>query len=135
MTEKEQDYCSRCKEKTNPKKLISIVSRTPKSTHIILVCTKCHKLYVDWIKDGIDTKKRKSEYNRFKELWNEHEHDHEMEMMAEQLEFLQEQLYRILGRKRRRKFEVKWWYEKRFRTDKKGFKKEDLSDDEKEDLK
>ena len=135
MTEKEQDYCSRCKEKINPKKLITIVSRTPKSTNIILVCTKCHKSYLHWIKDGIESKKRIKEYYRIKEFLEKREHTDEN--IEEKLKFLQEQLDRLLGRKKRRQYadEAEWWLEKRYRTDKQGFKKEDLSDDEKEDLK
>ena len=133
----EEDYCSRCKEKTNPKKLITIVSRISKSQHQnkILVCTKCYKSYLRWIKDGIESKKRRKEYDRIKEFLEKREHTDED--IKEKSKFLQEQLDRVLGHKRHEEYadEAEWWLENRYKTDKQCFKKEDLSDDEKENLK
>ena len=52
---KEQDFCSRCEKKCNPKQLVSLVCGraahpgSPKYTTILLICPNCTESYLDWL--------------------------------------------------------------------------------------
>ena len=55
MTRYEQDFCSRCKKKCNPKQLVSLVITraahpgSPKYTAIILICENCAESFGKWL--------------------------------------------------------------------------------------
>ena len=55
MTSYEQDFCSRCEKKCNPKELVSLVCGraahpgSPKYTTILLICPNCTESYLDWL--------------------------------------------------------------------------------------
>ena len=55
MTRYEQDFCSRCEKKCNPKELVSLVCGraahpgSPKYTTILLICPNCTESYLDWL--------------------------------------------------------------------------------------
>ena len=55
MTSYEQNFCSRCKKKCNPKELVSLVCGraahpgSPKYTTILLICPNCTESYLDWL--------------------------------------------------------------------------------------
>ena len=50
----DQDYCTRWEKKCNPKELVSIVCRIPKSTHILLICEKCTTSFCKWLSSSDD---------------------------------------------------------------------------------
>ena len=50
----DQEYCSRCEKKCRPVELGSIVSRNPKSTHILLICEKCTISFCKWLGSSDD---------------------------------------------------------------------------------
>tara|TARA_Y100000590_G_C15637538_1_gene983576 strand:- start:565 stop:804 length:240 start_codon:yes stop_codon:yes gene_type:complete len=54
MNVSDQDYCTRCKKKCNPKELVSIVFRIPKSTYILLICEKCVISFGKWLASSDD---------------------------------------------------------------------------------
>ena len=140
MTKKDQDYCSRCDERCKPEELIAIVSRDTlgggikgKFPNIILVCERCHESYLDWIKDGRESKQRRREYNMLKRLYNEREKYRDDEELTEKIKRIEERIRKQL--KREYDDELEWWFDKRFGTDKRFCKKNELSDDEKEEMK
>ena len=55
MTRYEQDFCSRCEKKCNPKDLVSLVTGraahpgSPKYTSILLICGNCTKSFGKWL--------------------------------------------------------------------------------------
>ena len=55
MTSYDQDFCSRCEKKCNPKELVSLVCGraahpgSPKYTTILLICPNCTESYLDWL--------------------------------------------------------------------------------------
>ena len=55
MTEKEQDFCSRCNKKCDFKKAVSLVTGraahpgSPKYTTILLICPNCTESFLDWL--------------------------------------------------------------------------------------
>ena len=55
MTSYEQDFCSRCEKKCNPKELVSLVTGraaypgSPKYTSILLICRKCTESFGKWL--------------------------------------------------------------------------------------
>ena len=55
MTRYEQDFCSRCEKKCDPKQLVSLVTGraahpgSPKYTTILLICPNCTESYLDWL--------------------------------------------------------------------------------------
>lgn len=55
MTRYEQDICSRCKKRCDPKELVSLVTGraahpgSPKYTTIILICGNCTKSFFKWL--------------------------------------------------------------------------------------
>ena len=72
MTSYEQDFCSRCKKKCNPKQLVSLVITrashpgSPKYTAIILICGDCTQSFLEWstCKTEHDLSFREKEKNR-----------------------------------------------------------------------
>ena len=55
MTSYEQDFCSRCEKKCNPKELVSLVCGraahpgSPKYTTILLICGNCTESFGKWL--------------------------------------------------------------------------------------
>ena len=55
MTSYEQDFCSRCEKKFNPKELVSLVCGraahpgSPKYTTILLICGNCTESFLKWL--------------------------------------------------------------------------------------
>ena len=55
MTEKEQDFCSRCNKKCDFKKAVSLVTGraahpgSPKYTTILLICGNCTESFGKWL--------------------------------------------------------------------------------------
>ena len=55
MTRYEQDFCSRCEKKCNPKELVSLVCGraahpgSPKYTTILLICGNCTESFLKWL--------------------------------------------------------------------------------------
>ena len=55
MTRYEQNFCSRCEKKCDPKQLVSLVCGraahpgSPKYTTILLICPNCTESYLDWL--------------------------------------------------------------------------------------
>ena len=58
----DQDVCSRCCEKCNPKELVSVVCRIPKSTHIILICPKCVASFITWLMHSTEKTSKKKPF-------------------------------------------------------------------------
>ena len=55
MTRYEQNFCSRCKKKCDPKQLVSLVCGraahpgSPKYTTILLICGNCTESFGKWL--------------------------------------------------------------------------------------
>jgi len=55
MTRYEQNFCSRCEKKCDPKELVSLVTGraahpgSPKYTSILLICENCTKSFGKWL--------------------------------------------------------------------------------------
>jgi len=55
MTRYEQNFCTRCNKKCDPKELVSLVTGraahpgSPKYTSILLICENCTKSFGKWL--------------------------------------------------------------------------------------
>ena len=55
MTRYEQDFCSRCEKKCDPKQLVSLVCGraahpgSPKYTTVLLICGNCTESFGKWL--------------------------------------------------------------------------------------
>ena len=48
----DQEFCTRCNEKSTKEQLVSMVIRIPRSTQIILICPKCVSSFIKWLADS-----------------------------------------------------------------------------------
>tara|TARA_Y100000590_G_scaffold466864_1_gene643645 strand:+ start:2007 stop:2381 length:375 start_codon:yes stop_codon:yes gene_type:complete len=124
MTEKEQNLCTRCNKKIKSGEEITMKIKILRHTRTHIICKDCVESFVIWLAYRKPTERRSKQFDKFKKYWDMREEF--FRKISDMTDKLADEKYTD---------ESEWWMKKRFGTDKQFFKKGELDDSEKEDMK